>query len=454
MTVAPSTIAAIRFGYGFRPGTPPPAGPEDLVAQLGDTAADDAFADLPDVPARIGLMQAYRAGIRAVREGNAEGEAAREAAAEAIWQQRAADDLTRLGAAMESPAGLRERLFAFWCDHFTVVGGNRRRYLLDAAMEVEAIRPHLNGRFADMLRAVSTHPAMLEYLDQTASIGPNSPVAQRRGGGLNENLAREILELHTLGVDGSYTQADVREFAEALTGFSVRRSAFVFDPRRAEPGTETVLGTRYGQARGRATLEDAVAILEDLAVHPETARHIARKLATHFVADDPPEALVAHLEAAYRASDGDLGAVHRALIEHPDSWAGLGGKVKQPFDFIASSLRALGLGRRELRRMGRRAWPFLNRGMQVMGQPLRRPGGPDGWPEMAESWITPQGLAARIDWAGRAARRFGRNLDPRDFLRTALDDAASQELGFAVGAAETRLEGVVLVLASPEFNRR
>lgn len=428
---------AIRFGYGL------PAGVSDRETLAGP---DRAATDWPGVtlaevaPATTAYRDARRdgdeGGIRAAR--------------------RALDHLALRGLkatfarAVGSRDAFRERLVAFWADHFTVAARNRQEAPFPGVLIDEAIRPHVTGRFADMLRAVTTHPAMLIYLNQEASFGPGSPKGKRQRKGLNENFARELLELHTLGVGAAYAQGDVRQLAELLTGLAVGPEGFVFDARRAEPGVETVLGVRYG-GKGMAPIHAA---LDDLAARPETAAHLARKLAVHFVADTPDAALVADLDKVFRATGGDLRAVSLALLSHP--MAGEGTKARQPFDFMVATFRALGVSpamildapRREVRRL-------ILDPLQAMGQPYQQAPGPDGWPETQADWITPQGLAARIDWAMAAPQRLVRPLpDPRAFLRTALGTRAGERLTFAVGAAESARDGVGLVLASPDFNRR
>jgi uncharacterized protein (DUF1800 family) len=187
-----------------------------------------------------------------------------------------------------------------------------------------------------MLMAVATHPAMLLYLDQAQSVGPNSARGARRDRGLNENYARELMELHTLGVGAVYSQDDVRQLAELLTGLAVDPVAgFVFDARRVEPGPERVLGRDYAGDG----IEAIRAVLADLAARPETARHLAHKLAVHFVADDPDPGLVTAMEAAFRDSGGDLVAVTAALLAHPAAWAEAAAKARQPFDFVVAALR-------------------------------------------------------------------------------------------------------------------
>jgi uncharacterized protein (DUF1800 family) len=309
---------------------------------------------------------------------------------------------------------------------------------------------------------VVTHPLMLHFLDQMQSVGPGSRAARKarekgraRQPGLNENLAREVLELHTLGVGGPYGQDDVRQLAELFTGLSFTPGeGFVFRPRQAEPGAETVLGRSYGG--NPATLESIHAALEDIAAHPATARHVAWKLAVHFVADDPDPALVDHVAARYLASDGDLMAVYAALLEHPAAWDPRLANVKPPADFIASTCRALAvapdrLGEKRLKLIRR----VLLGPMAVMGQPWQKPGGPDGWPEEDGDWITPQGLAARMRWAMAAPALLRPDLpDPRAFVTTALGPFAGEPVQFAAKAAETREEAIGLVLSAPAFQRR
>jgi uncharacterized protein (DUF1800 family) len=428
---------AIRFGFGL-----PSVGRTDLSGP--DRAVLDwpgiAFTDYAPVHA------AYRQARKA--ENMSDARAARRDA-DALFLRGVKATIARaLGA--EDP--FRERLVAFWADHFTTAARNRMEAPLPFILIDEAIRPHVAGRFADMLRAVMTHPAMLVYLNQEASFGPGSRKGLRQKKGLNENLARELLELHTLGVGAAYSQGDVRELAELLTGLTVGPEGFVFDKARVEPGTETVLGVTYG-GEGMAPILSA---LDALALRPETASHIARKLCVHFVSDDPDPALVADLGAAFLGSDGDLAAVYAAFLAHPAAGGADPGKARQPFDYLIAALRALGVGPadvealrpQEVKRL------FLDP-MEAMGQPLHQAPGPDGWPEAQADWITPQGLAARIDWAMAAPERLVRPLpDPRSFLQKALGARAGEKLAWAVAAAESARDGVGLVVASPEFNRR
>ena len=451
MSVSRETIAAIRFGYGLGPGDPPPGGPEGVLAQAEAGARAGLLFPSDPMPARIDRIKALARANRRDRDSEQTRQLKR-----ALRRYVMQDGARRIFQRALSPHGFFERLAAFWADHFTVSARNLGHRVLVPAYEIDAIRPHIMGRFQDMLVAVVQNPAMLHYLDQPQSFGPNSRAGKRRGRGLNENLAREVLELHTLGVGGPYTQTDVREFAELLTGYATRRGygAFAFFPNRAEPGAETVLGRSYGP--GRPSEDHAEDALRDFAAHPVTAKHLARKLAVHFVADDPPEDLVAHLEAAYRRSEGALPPVYAALLEHPASWESFGAKIKQPFDLVVSTLRATGLKMGDLTQHGDKTGRGALLALRNMNQPLFGPPGPDGWPEEAEAWITPQGLAARLTFAGNAGQLLARrtDLDPRRFAETALADALRPETTFVVGGAPDRWEGFALTLASPEFNRR
>lgn len=455
-------VTATRFGFGLPLPEGTPVGAGAMLAALA--RPDPVLATPPLTQAAMQRMRAFDAAARTRRrarrasggEAPAEVEAAYKAAGQAINAAVADEGRAALGRMVASPDGLRERLVLFWADHFTVSFRGASQRELPAALIRDAIRPNLTGRFADLLFAIETHPAMLIYLDQAVSFGPNSALGQKRGRGLNENLARELLELHTLGVEAAYTQEDVRQLAELLTGIVVHpERGVIFVRRRAEPGDETVLGVTYPENDGDG-MDPIRAVMDDLARRPETAAHLARKLAVHFVADDPDPALVAALEAAWRDGGGDLTAVYGALLAQPAAWTPPGAKVRPPVEFLASALRALGIGPGALAAMeDRMLRQTLLEPLAAMGQPWQQPDGPDGWPEAAEDWITPQGLAARIRWAMEMPATLVPELpDPRAFLAQTLGPRAGERLAWAVAAAETRADGVGLVLASPEFNRR
>nr|WP_244868087.1 DUF1800 domain-containing protein [Vannielia litorea] len=436
----------------------PPGSVAEMVAALH--GPDDMAAAFPIAPfaERLPWYREFSDLSKARRAGDET--ALKKIKAMLVDDREAHTDMlaATLARALEAPHPLRERLTRFWADHFTVKGKGVARKAVQRFVE-DAIRPHVTGSFAAMLKAAVTHPLMLLYLDQNGSVGPGSNYAARQAErgktrGLNENLAREVLELHTMGVGGRYTQEDVRQFAELLTGLTMNlRQGMVFRPRRAEPGEEEVLGKVYGGRKAR--LEHVHAVLDDIAVHPDTADHIARKLAVHFVSDTPPEGLVAALRARFEETGGDLGAVTEALLEHPEAWGPLA-KTKQPYDFLASACRALGVEGRQLTGLGfRKMMLYFLRPMQAMGQPWEQPLGPDGWAEDGAHWLTPQGLAGRINWAMSVSRVEGLSLpDPRRFVVTALGRQASERLAFAARAAEREAEGVGIILASPDFQRR
>ena len=445
-------IAAFRFGFGLP--LDGPAGPDDLLAQL--TGPDQAARRWPayGVAEVIPVMQVLREARRMAAEapGDKAAKKAQRRAVKAGGALAVTGAKAALARAVGGPA-FRERMVRFWADHFTVVPRSRTERAWPAALVEDAIRPHVAGRFGGMLQAVMTHPAMLIYLDQAQSLGPNSRRGAKRGKGLNENLARELLELHTLGVGAGYRQEDVRQLAELLTGLTVVPDrGFAFDPGRVEPGPETVLGVDYGGDG----LEAVLAALQDLALRPETARHVAGKLAVHFVSDGPDPALVAAIEAAWTASGGDLAAVAAELVGHDAAWGPEAAKARQPFDFVAAALRALGLSGDDIMAMAE--GPFLRLildPMAEMGQPWQGAGGPDGWPEAAGDWITPQGMAARITWAMEVPGRLVTPLpEAAEVAARALGGRLSGRLEWAVGAAESRREALGLVLAAPEFNRR
>jgi len=451
-----ATVAAIRFGCGL--GLRPQ--PANAAAVYDSLIAPDVVRNtypMMSLQEAQAVRHNYLATFRAQREKTPGAAEAHQLARRKMGQIQLTTLRHVMARQMDAGSPLRERLNLFWLDHFST----RTKSLTETANAPtfvdEALRATMTLRFADMLRAVVMHPQMLLYLDQIGSVGPNSTIGKRQGRGLNENLAREMLELHTLGVGADYTQSDVRELAELLTGLQYRpeHGGFIFRHQISEPGAETVLGQSYGGA-GRATLDDVFAVLDDLSVHPETARHMAWKLAVHFVSDTPDPALIAHVQARWLETRGDLMQVYAALLEHPAAWVPLGGKVKQPMDFIGSSLMAMGLSGADLIALPRQPWQeMVVNTLNGMGQPFLRAPGPDGWPEAAEAWITPLGLSQRIRWSMRSPGRLVKPLpDPREFVTRALDDAASPRLIWAVGAADTVAQGMGLVLASPEFNRR
>lgn len=367
----------------------------------------------------------------------------------------------RLDSALTTSTPFLERLVHFWANHFAVSAQKITTVGFAGLLEMEAIRSHVAGRFADMLLAVERHPAMLFYLDQAQSIGPNSPLGVRaaaRGNnrGLNENLAREILELHTLGVRTGYAQTDVTEFARALTGWTVagvgrgpgasvadgNPGEFAFAAALHEPGARTILGQRYAEGGE----DQARRMLEALAVHPATARHIATKLARHFAADDPPSAMVARLERAFLAGKGDLPTVYRALIASPEAWAATAPKFRSPWDWSVAALRAVGtISVQPL---------FAVNLLKQLGQPVWMPPSPAGWDDDVAAWAGPDALVRRVEAAQRIAERAGDKLDARTLGPKLLGARLSMLTGTAIARAESPATGLALLLASPEMLRR
>ena len=359
-----------------------------------------------------------------------------------------AEAKARIQAALGAEVGFLERLVWFWSNHFCVSADKGNVRQICGAYEREVIRANVLGRFSDMLLAAESHPAMLIYLDNARSIGPDSIAGLRQKRGLNENLAREILELHTLGVRTVYTQEDVTRFANVITGWTfvpfrqdpVRGGEFEFNPRMHQPGAQTVIGRSYpdaGMQQGRD-------VLAALARHPATAKHVAAKLARHFVADEPPPALVERLTKRFLATQGDLKEVTKALVAAPEAWEAPRAKLKRPGEWVVGMLRAAGI-----------TPPDIGPVMQahnLLGEPLWRPSAPKGFADESAPWL--DGLAQRLDIANQFARRVGAEADPREVFEQALAPLASSETRQAVLRAESRPQALALLFMAPEFQRR
>ena len=360
----------------------------------------------------------------------------------------------RTAAAVASDTPFVERLTHFWANHFAVSADKLAVTGLAAAFEFDAIRPHVLGRFHDLLLAVEHHPAMLLYLDQAQSVGPDSRFGQRRmagRAGLNENLAREILELHTLGVRTGYAQGDVTELARALTGWTVaglgrggarvvpgQPGQAVFAPALHQPGMRQILGRQYPEGGA----DQSAAVLADMAVHPATAKHIATKLVRHFIADDPPSAAVTRVEKAFLSSRGDLPTVYRALIAAPEAWASGTPKFRTPWEWTVAALRAVTEGR-----------GLVNLFAQL-GQPIWRPGQPIGFDDIAAAWAGPDALMRRVEAAERLVGRLREPPDPRALAARLYPDSLSPATATAIARAESPAQGLALLFVAPEFLRR
>ena len=461
-----SVIAANRFGLGARPGELGAIGADPrgwLRAQLQGPPPQPSAAELRSaaetLSAALELRRDIEAQRRAARADPAAAEAQQMKIGQLLRPVYVSEATARLALAVATERPFLERLTQFWSNHFAVSVDKQLQAGLAGAYEREAIRPHVLGRFSDLLVAAETHPAMLMYLDNHLSVGPNSAAAQhlaRRGGerqlGINENLAREILELHTLGVGGGYTQADVTTFAEVLTGYSVgdvrgrfpggEPGHFYFRPEVHEPGAKVLLHTRYADTG----FGQGLAVLNDLARQPATAHFIATKLARHFIADEPPEGAVKALAGTFTATEGDLPSVYRALIDAREAFEQPLAKYKTPNDYVVSAYRGLGVavepgkgGLAALETLGQRTW---------------QPGSPAGWSDRGADWDGASALMKRIEWADAVGARLGSSRDAPQLAPQLLGANLSAGTHTAVQRASSPAQGLTLLLAAPEFLRR
>jgi uncharacterized protein (DUF1800 family) len=476
-------IAVLRFGQGARPG--------DLAAAAGDPrgwlaaqikgavllAGNTPLASSDQIFVEIMAARDERQEMKREAAGQSAGDAAPAAAAafnpvrDAYAPHYRAQVLARAQSAVLTARPFAERLVHFWTNHFAVSADKGAVFGVAGTLENEAIRPHVDGRFVDLLTAVEQHPAMIAFLDNQYSVGKDSELAQlavrraaraqmngagtdapKREFGINENLAREILELHTLGVNGGYTQNDVTTFAQILTGWSIgggkgrlaggTPGRFYFRENLHQPGAKALLGKAYpedGQRQGEAALAD-------LAQHPATAHFIATKLVRHFVADDPPPAAVERVARAFLRSGGDLPHVYAALIAAPEAWAADMRKFKTPEDLVFSTLRALNVSPRQPEE--------VLRSFELLGQRQYTPGSPAGWPDTSKSWDGSDALMHRVLWASRVAGRYEQGIDPVDLATSSLGAYARPETMTALRRASSSSQALALLFMSPEFQRR
>jgi len=473
-------IAVLRFGLGARPGDLAAAAGDPrawLTAQIkgalplaGNTplaASDQIFSEL--LAARDAFQEEKREAAAQSSDSKAPAAPAFNPVRDAYLPHYRAQVLARAQSAVLTTRPFAERLVHFWTNHFAVSADKGAVFGVAGTLENEAIRPHVDGRFVDLLTAVEQHPAMIGFLDNQYSVGKDSDLARlaarhaarepmnvpdkpRREFGINENLAREILELHTLGVNGGYTQNDVTTFAQIITGWSIGGGKgrlaggvpgrFYFRDNLHEPGAKTFMGKIYsegGQRQGEA-------VLADLARQPATARFIATKLVRHFIADDPPPAAVERVAHAFLKTGGDLPAVYAALIEAPGAWDADMRKFKTPEDFVFSTLRALNASPHQPEE--------VVRSFDLLGQRQYTPGSPAGWPDTAKSWDGSDALMHRVLWASQVAARYEQGIDPVDLAASSLGAYARPETVTALRRASSSTQALALLLMSPEFQRR
>jgi uncharacterized protein (DUF1800 family) len=487
---AEAVLALHRFGMGPRPGSLAAVGTDPrgaLIAELDRPLALSAAASLPtsakayrtvaDANARRAArakqaqQQAKKQQVAAVptapgdqaqaqaqTEGQAPAQGQEKDAAEMAAKQ-AADAVPdpgrpiylqeaklRIEAALAADIGFAERLVWFWSNHFCISAYKIQS--MSGAYEREAVRANALGHFVDLLLAVEGHPAMLFYLDNLGSMGANSIAGINRSRGLNENIAREIMELHTLGVRTGYTQDDVISFANVLTGWTLvppgdnpeHGGEFTFNPRLHEPGGQTVLGKRYEQEDA----EQGRAVLRDLAAHPATATHVATKLARHFVADEPPPALVEQMAKTFRDTEGDLKQVAITMVSSDDAWRGSPSKLKRPGEWGVGMVRATGITVVDPTR--------FTAGQDLLGEGLWRPSAPKGYPDDEASWI--DGIGRRLDIANNFAERVAATADPQGIIEDVFASQIAPEVKQAVGRAESRQQALALLFMSADFQRR
>lgn len=461
-----AAIAANRYGLGARPGELKQLDKDPraaLLAQLqGPSALPAELAQLPRSDAVLAevlaVRQVQRESKKKLGDEPGSNQSKKYASMVRSYYMDQAGACFRTALTTDYP--FHERLLRFWSNHFAVSADKQPVSALAGLFQNEAIRPNLNGSFFDLLLAAETHPAMILYLDNERSIGPGSMLAtagKRRGRkqrslGINENLAREILELHTLGVDGGYRQADVTAFAKVLTGWSVgsdqgrfkagKPGAFLFREDAHEPGSQVIMGERFQQSG----FEQGVAVMRKLAMEPSTARFIATKLVRHFVSDQPPVAMVERVTRVFLDSGGQLPAVHEALVTSTEPWEQPLSKYKTPEEFVISTYRALDHVPAKMK--------LVIAALEQMGQMPLRPGSPEGWPDTAEQWGGADALYKRIEWANAVARFAGSRLNPLALGESALGATFSEPARLAVARAESGVQGMTLLLASPGFQRR
>ncbi|WP_454918914.1 DUF1800 domain-containing protein [Xanthobacter sediminis] len=471
-TSHPSAIAAGRFGLGPRPSGDQPGGDarERVEAEIGVSAMSGLDPRLPTGAENMRRWVVERNARKArsmqlaatARPTPADGAmvppspppppvapaVAQDGALLPRWVRPGDELRARLRRTLVRQEALPERLTLFWADYFTVAATKGAIGPLVGPFEREALRPHVFAPFRVLLSQVVHHPAMLLYLDNDRSFGPNSRTGLAKNMGLNENLAREILELHTLGSTGGYTQQDVTTFAAVLSGWRMvvnpkteACGQVVFDAARHEPGQRTILGKTYPDVGA----EQLALVLDDLARHPSTARHVATRMCRSFISEAPPPPLVARMAEAFRRTDGDLGEVVRVMVRSDEAWSAPARKVRPPAELVYVVARLLNAVPNR---------PAVEAAVAAMGQPYFGATSPKGWPDEDNAWATADGIKTRLDWARSIAAQFHPHADVRQLMDGPLDGLVGDETRTAVLQAESQEQALTLLIMSPEMQRR
>jgi uncharacterized protein (DUF1800 family) len=442
--------AAIRFGLGAMPGQARESDPRGaLKAQLAGPDPGQAARAFDGLATGVAAVDAYLADVTELQGLLIAGTAVPSKFFSHAHALRVADVTAQMGWAVTTTASFRERLVWFWTDHFTTSTLQVDVAPLVGPLIREAIRPPVNGNFTAMVLAVERHPAMLRYLANENSIGPRSVEGILTGNGLNENLGRECMELHTVGLKAGYSQADVTNMAKILTGWSVAGSkgggdstGFKYKPNTHEPGPQRVLGRSFdgGEQAG-------IDALTYLATYPTTYQLLAQKLVTHFVADDPPPQAVKRIADVLRNTGGDLAAASAALVDLPEAWTPLT-KLKTPQEYLVSALRAAPPA------AGQPAVDYIGT-LDQLGQPLWGPPLPNGWSDQAAIWSGSDAIMSRINWAFTYAARFNdAGVNPSDIAGVALGGLLRPATAQAIAVAGSRRGAMTMLFTAPEFQRR
>ena len=468
MTINTQTVIATnRFGLGARPGDLKSVGSDGRDWLIEQTRHKHlllkSVGKVPDSKAALLEFMGFRKKTMEARQSGKTNSANPKDVmkmGQAMRPMYLQHIYARTVQAMKTESPVYERLVHFWSNHFAVSVDNPQMFGIAGSLEFEAIRPNVNGYFSDMLLAAEKHPAMLIYLNNHQSVGPNSTFAKQAGKrvhqrkfDINENLGREILELHTLGVNGGYDQQDVTRFAKVISGWSIGgmyprlpfsgdAGEFDFINLVHEPGKQKVLNKTYNQAG----IKQGETLLKDLAKHSSTARHLATKLARHFIADQPPKEVIQRLSKVYLDSEGYLPAVYEALITSDEAWQEPFAKYKTPNEFIYSMFRAIDYRPEQAQQI---LQPLV-----VLGQQPFKPGSPAGWPDTAKEWSGGEALLKRIELATAIGNRLGNRVDPDKLANDILGPNLGDHSRTAINNAESASQGIALLFASPEFQRR